>query len=135
MRVFAAIALIGSVSAIRYIDNNLYAKMTGRRDSKYTDNAGMLAYDEIYSLSEEKEQHKEYANAVNTINERKRKAAEEKRRKEEEIRNKAQKEQEEAEKIARKQLEEENEKRGINPYRGGSFFVNSMPSIETTTFN
>ena len=83
MRVFAAIALIGSAAAIRYIDNSLYSKITGRRD--HTDNAGMLAYDEIYSMSEEKDQHKEYANAVNTINERKRKAAEEKRRKEEAI--------------------------------------------------
>ena len=76
MRVFAVIALIGSASAIQYINNNLYAKITGRKD--HTDNAGMLAYDEIYSMSEEKEQHKEYAAAVNTINDRKRKAAEEK---------------------------------------------------------
>ena len=133
MRVVALIALIGSASAIRYIDNSLYNKLTGR--NSHTDNAGVLADDEIYSMSEEKEQHKEYANAVNTINERKRKAAEEKRRKEEAIQNKARKEQEEAEKIAQKQLEEENERRGINPYKGGSFFVNTMPSIETTTFN
>ena len=76
MRAFALIALLGSASAIKYIDNSLYGKITGRRD--HSDNAGILAYDEIYSMSEEKEQHKEYASAVNTINERKRKAAEKK---------------------------------------------------------
>ena len=133
MRVFAVFALIASTQAIRYIDNNLYSKITGRKD--HTDNAGMLAYDEIYSMSEEKEQHKEYAAAVNTINGRKRKAAEEKRRKEEEIANKARREQEEMEKIQRKQMEEDNERRGINPYKGGSFFVNTAPEIETTSFN
>ena len=93
MRVATLIALIGSASAIRYIDNSLYNKLTGR--NSHTDNAGILAYDEIYSMSEEKEQHKEYANAVNTINERKRKAAEAKRRAEEEKANKARKEAEE----------------------------------------
>ena len=65
------IALVGPTQAVQYIDNNLYAKMTGRRINE--DNAGNLAYDEIYSMAEEKEQHKEYAKAVNTINTRKQK--------------------------------------------------------------
>ena len=52
--------------------------MTGRRINE--DNAGNLAYDEIYSMAEEKEQHKEYATAVNTINNRKQKKKEEEKR-------------------------------------------------------
>ena len=56
MRVIAVavIALVGSTQAVKFIDNNnLYAKITGR--SITADNAGSLAYDEIYSMAEEKE--------------------------------------------------------------------------------
>ena len=49
----AIVALIGSAQAVKYIDNNLYAKMTGRAINQ--DNAGNLAYDEIYNMSEEKD--------------------------------------------------------------------------------
>ena len=63
------VALIGSTQAVKYIDNNLYAKMTGRDIAQ--DNAGNLAYDEIYNMAEEKDQKKEYIDAVKTINQRK----------------------------------------------------------------
>ena len=49
----AVVALIGSAQAVKYIDNNLYAKMTGREIAQ--DNAGNLAYDEIYNMAEEKD--------------------------------------------------------------------------------
>ena len=49
----AVVALIGSAQAVKYIDNNLYAKMTGREINQ--DNAGNLAYDEIYNMAEEKD--------------------------------------------------------------------------------
>ena len=66
---FAMVALVGYTQAVQYIDNNLYAKMTGRRINE--DNAGNLAYDEIYNMAEEKDQKKEYIDAVKTINSRK----------------------------------------------------------------
>ena len=65
----AVVALIGCAQGVKYIDNNLYAKMTGRAINQ--DNAGNLAYDEIYNMSEEKDQKKEYISAVQTINKRK----------------------------------------------------------------
>ena len=49
----AVLALVSSTQAVRYIDNNLYAKMTGRVITQ--DNASNLAYDEIYNMAEEKE--------------------------------------------------------------------------------
>ena len=62
----AIAALVASTQAVQYIDNNLYAKMTGRVVNQ--DNAGNLAYDEIYNMAEEKDQTKEYVQAVNTVN-------------------------------------------------------------------
>ena len=49
----ALAALTSTTSAVQYIDNNLYAKMTGRHIMQ--DNAGNLAYDEIYNMAEEKD--------------------------------------------------------------------------------
>ena len=54
--------LFSSTQGVQYINNNLYAKMTGRSINQ--DNAGNLAYDEIYNMAEEKDQTKEYINAV-----------------------------------------------------------------------
>ena len=67
----AVLALVSSTQAVRYIDNNLYAKMTGRVITQ--DNASNLAYDEIYNMAEEKEQKLDYIAAVKEINQRKKK--------------------------------------------------------------
>ena len=79
----AIAALVASTQAVQYIDNNLYAKMTGRVVKE--DNAGNLAYDEIYNMAEEKDQTKEYIDAVKTVNKRKEKEMQEKARKQHEI--------------------------------------------------
>ena len=51
-------------------------------------------YDEIYNMNEEKEQNKEYAKAVNTINSRKQKAKQEEENKKKAEAEKIQKEKE-----------------------------------------
>ena len=78
----AIAALVASTQAVQYIDNNLYAKMTGRVVNQ--DNAGNLAYDEIYNMAEEKDQTKEYVQAVNTVNSKVQKEREAKAKKQHE---------------------------------------------------
>ena len=78
----AIAALVASTQAVQYIDNNLYATMTGRVVNQ--DNAGNLAYDEIYNMAEEKDQTKEYVQAVNTVNSKVQKEREAKAKKQHE---------------------------------------------------
>ena len=128
----AVIAFVGSTQAVKYIDNgNFYAKVTGRKIE--ADNAGNLAYDEIYNMSEEKDQNMSYKDAVNTINARKQKAKDEEARKKKDAEMKEQKEREEMARIQAEAAKDMDEKKGVTAK--GTFEVKSFPQIETTAFN